>query len=85
MRRYELSMSAETDVQWLRATMEHISRRFGIDVATVSDRIADSPPEAGVARTHPDRLRTKDSRTNSTSSGTKVKCSMGTVARVLKS
>ena len=39
VRRMRLERVSETDVQWLRATMEHISRRFGIDVATVSDEL----------------------------------------------
>jgi len=39
VRRMRLERVSETDVQWLRATMEHISRRLGIDVATVSDEL----------------------------------------------
>ena len=56
----------ETDAQWLRATMEHISRRFKIDVAAVSDELLTVHPKRGVAQTYPNRPRTEESRTNST-------------------
>ncbi len=39
VRRMRLERVSETDAQWPRATMEHISRRFEIDVAAVSDEL----------------------------------------------
>ncbi len=39
VRRMRLEHASETDAEWLRATLAHISRRFGIDVVAVSDEL----------------------------------------------
>jgi hypothetical protein len=58
-----LERVSETDAEWLRATTEQISRRFGIDVVAVSDDLlVVRPKRANPRTTHPDRVRTKDSR-----------------------
>jgi len=63
VRRMRLERVPPTDVRWLRATMEHISRRFEIDVVTVADDLlAARPRRANPRVTHSDRVRTKDSR-----------------------
>lgn len=62
VRRMRLERIPPTDVEWLRATMEHFSRRFGIDVVTVADDLLTVHPRQATARTYLNRLRTKDSR-----------------------
>lgn len=37
VRRMRLERASRADAEWLRATVEHISRRFEIDVAAISD------------------------------------------------
>lgn len=45
VRRMRLERASETDVQWLRATMEHISRRFDIGVVAVCDELLTVHPK----------------------------------------
>ncbi|HEY5148321.1 MAG TPA: CapA family protein [Mycobacterium sp.] len=44
VRRMRLERAARTDAEWLRATIEHISRRFGTHVAAGSDDLLAAHP-----------------------------------------
>ncbi len=55
VRRMRLERISQTDVEWLRATLEHISRRFEIDFVTAPDEQLAVRPRRATTRTHPHR------------------------------
>jgi poly-gamma-glutamate capsule biosynthesis protein CapA/YwtB (metallophosphatase superfamily) len=55
VRRMRLERASASDAEWLRATLEHISRQFEIDAVAVSDELLAVRPKPVTARTDPHR------------------------------
>ncbi|ORB87660.1 hypothetical protein B1987_18560 [Mycobacterium kansasii] len=51
VRRMRLERAAATDAEWLRRTIEHVSRRFGIRVAACADDLLEVSPRSNTVTT----------------------------------